>query len=276
MNLYAKKQSFLGRKIFISSVILVALVIFLNIFQAQVRNTFFWASAPISKTLLASGKASSGFLGGLLSFAALNKENANLKAENQHLLAGLSGLQEMINADRDLKTAQETARNEKFTLLQAKLIGLHVDQDTMLIDRGLTSGIKENMPVISKEKVLFGRVSKVYADFSEVMLISSKKSALAVRIQTWPSSASPVYGIVKGKGDLSVYLDLIGSQSIIAEGDTLVTSAQEGIFPKELLVGKIESTASGDSGAFKTASIQPFFNPKNTDIVYIITDYLKK
>ena len=235
MNLYAKKQSFLARKMIISTLMLALLVVFLNIFQSQVRNSFFYVSAPISKTLLAAGKNTAGFFDSFLTFTTVKKENTALKTENQYLSAALASLQEAFSTSQDLKIATENTANERYALLQARVIGLDIENDTMLIDRGLTSGMKENMPIISKEKVLFGKVSKAYAGFSQIMLISAAKSALAVKIQTWPAGATPVYGVIKGSGNLSVYLDLITSGSQVNEGDTLVTSAQEGIFPKDLL-----------------------------------------
>lgn len=276
MNLYAKRQNLFWQKLLVGAVVLVVVIFLLNLFQKQTRNAFLYFSSPVSNVFLQAGKGTSQFLGSLLSFTLLQKENSNLKTENQHLLASLASLQEAFNASQDLKTATESTASEPYHVLQAGIIGLDVAGDTMLINRGSVHGIKENMPVISKEKVLFGKVSQVYAEFSQITLISNKKSALAVKVQTLPSAEKPVYGIVKGNGNLSIYMDLINADSVIHEGETLVTSAQEGIFPKELLVGKIQSPTESAAQAFQTANIEPFFNPKTTDNVYIITDYLKK
>lgn len=276
MKLYAKKQSFLGRKIVVSVVILIVLVAFLNIFQAQVRNSFFWTFAPASKMLLASGKSASGFFGSFLSISSLNKENTALRTENQSLLAGLAVLQEAVKANQDLRVALENTKHDGFKLLQAKTTGLELSGGTMLIDKGAKNGVAENMPVISGEKALFGKVSKVYSDFSEVMFISNTQSALAVKIQNVDPVKPAIYGALKGRGGLEVYMDLISADVSISRGDVLVTSGQEGIFPKDLLVGKIEAQTAGDAKAFLSAEVTPFFNPKNTDSVFVITNYLKK
>lgn len=276
MNVYIKKQNLAWQKVAVAAAILVALIIFLNLFQKQVRNSFFYATAPLSNIFLQTGKTAAEFFGSFSSFLTLTKENTNLKTENQHLLAGLAALQDAVKSNQDLQSALVATKDNGFALSQAKILGLDTQNDTMLIDQGSQNGITENMPVISQEKVLFGKVVTVYRNFSEVMLISNKKSALAVKIQAADPVQAPVYGAIKGSGNLSVYMDLVASDAKINQGDVLITSAQDGIFPKDLLVGKVESSSTNDAKAFQTAKIQPFDNPKNTDSVFIITNYLKK
>lgn len=276
MNLYAKKQSFIWQKAATSAVILIILLFSLNLFQKQTRNSFFYISRPISTAFMAAGRNASDFVNSFFSFTVLKKENYSLQLQNHALLANLSSLQEIFKANQDLETVRQNTENDAFALLQVKVIGLDVQNDTMLIDKGSADGLSENMPVISKEKALFGKISKLYANFSEITLISSKKSALAVKIQTADPLQTPVYGALKGSGNLSVYIDLINADSVIAEGDILVTSAQEGIFPKDLLVGRLASSNANDATAYQSAKVQPFFNPKATDNLFIITNYLKK
>ncbi len=284
MNIYTRKpfgsaqgrQNLFWQKIVLLMAVLVVLIIFLNIFQKQVRNSFFYVSSPISTIFLQGGKGAAGFFSSFSSFPTLKKDNANLATENQRLLASLALLQEAIKGNQDLQSALIAVKDNVFTLSQARIMALDTQNDTLLIDKGSKNGISENMPVISQEKVLFGKISKAYPNFSEVVLISNKKSALAVKIQVTDPVQTPIYGAVKGSGNQAVYMDLVNSDAKIQPGDVLVTSAQDGIFPKDLLVGKVQSSSTNDTKAFQTAQIMPFFNPKNTDSVFIITNYLKK
>ena len=106
-------------------------------------------------------------------------------------------------------------------------------------------------------------------------IFPNKNSVLDVKIQKSDATLPPVYGAVKGKGWLAVYLDLVPVDSEINSGDVLITSALEGIFPKDLLVGKITSKDKNDLKPFQTASIDPFFDVKKTDKLFVITDYMK-
>jgi len=276
MNFYVKKQNFLWQKMLMWGGAVVASLIFLNVFQVQARDSFFFVSRPISKVFIEGGKNTTDFFSSFFAFNVLKKENTHLKTENQSLLASLSQLQERISSWQDLQTALQNTQQDNFTLLQSSVLGLDIENDTMLIEGGQDNGVLENMPVISKEKVLFGRITKVYANFSQVVLISSARSALAVKIQNTDTTQTSIYGIVKGSGALSVYMDLITTDSQISEGNVLITSSQEGIFPKDLLVGKIETLNSNDARAFKSAKVQPFFDPKHTSSVFVITNHLKK
>ena len=131
------------------------------------------------------------------------------------------------------------------------------------------------MPVISSQKVLFGRVQKAYKNFSDVLLISSKDSAVDVKIQQQDSSQKTVFGVVKGGGGLSLHLDLVDVDSQLNQGDVLVTSALEGLFPANLLLGNVSSVNKSDLKPFQTASVQQFFNFSDTDNLFVIINYKK-
>lgn len=229
----------------------------------------------------------SDFFSSFLVFGSLKKENNNLKEENQKLLSQLSSLQQSLQNNQELKNAIENTKNNNFSIVLSKAIGLDSENDMLVIDKGLDDGILENMPVISGNKVLYGKVLKVYKNFSQVMLISNKNSVLDVKISRSlddrgssiksgqnNNPAKPlIYGAVKGNEGLSLYLDLVNADSEIKEGDALVTSALEGTFPPDLLVGKITSTNKNDVKPFQTAQVQPLFDVKNIDTLFVIINY---
>src|SRR5207237_1162769 len=104
---------------------------------------------------------------------------------------------------------------------------------------------------------------------------SAKTSVVDVKIQQGDITKNLIHGALKGGGNFSIYLDLVDSDSDIKEGDVLVTSALEGIFPPDLLIGKITSSDKNDIKPFQTAKVQPFFDIKNIDNLFVITNYKK-
>ena len=159
----------------------------------------------------------------------------------------------------------------------AGIIGLD-GNDILSINKGSADGIATGMPVISQQNVLFGKVFKVYKNYSQIMLISDKNSVVNVKVQAAPADGSgepsnEVDGVVKGSGELNSYLDLIPIDNTINQNDILVTSAIEKSFPKDLLVGKIIKTQKDDQKPFQGASIQLFFNINNADNLFVITNY---
>jgi rod shape-determining protein MreC len=271
MNL--KKQNF--KKFFIVAVAVIGLFTALNLFGPIIRNFAYAATEPFQKAFWRAGESSSGFFQSIFFAGDLQKENNRLLQENQKLLAQVSDLQDGQKQNLALQDAQANNLDKSLAMLLTSVIGLDANSDYILIDKGSQDGISKNMPVVSAEKVLYGKVLSVFQNYSRVMLISNKDSTVDVEIQITDTAAQPISGALKGKGNLSVYLDTVSSAAQINSGQVLVTSALEGIFPKNLLAGKITSKNQSDLKPFQTAAVQPFFDIKNLDKLFVITDYKK-
>ncbi len=274
MNLYIKKPHFSWRKIIISGLILILVIGFLNIFDSPIKNTFYKLTSPITQTFWKVGDSVSGFFSSFFRVRFLSQENKDLQSENQRLLAEITLLQEIAKENQLIGQALDNTKKDNVDLLLAQTIGL--EGDFVLLNKGSDDGILENMPVISAQKVLFGKVFKVYKNFSKVMLISDKNSVVDAKMQSLDLTKPPVLGIIKGDGNLSVYMDLISSDAQINQEDVIITSGQEGIFPRGLLIGNIAGSEKNDAKPFQTARVLPFFDAINTHDLFVITNYLRK
>lgn len=258
-------------KIFVA-IIIIALVIFLlNSFQKPIRNVFYLVSSPIQKVIWQTSKGLSDFGKIIIEIKNLRKENEELKLKNQHLLAENSFLKELREENETLREALEVGLEKDFKLALANVIGKDVSQDFILINKGSKNGIQKGFPVINQQKVLFGKINETYKNFSKVMLISNKNNVLDVKIQDSDGSGvEKIYGVVKGKGNLRAYLDLIPSGVAIKEGDILITSSLGASYPKGLLVGEIKRREKDDIKPFQKAEIKPFFDITQTEKLFII------
>ncbi len=275
MNVYIRKKSFLWQKVMLAVLLVAGSIFLLNIFDRQIKNSFYYATFPVSRVLWQAGDGASWFLGSLLNAKGISQENANLTQENQNLLAQVATLKETIKARQDLASALQATAANSVHLTLAQVIGLDSLSDTIVVNKGSDDGIKENMPVISSANVLYGKVSTVYKNFSKVLLVSSPQSVVDAKTQNSDPAVPSILGVIKGQGNFSVYLDLVPSDAKLQKGDLLVTSALEGIFPKDLLIGKIVQSTQSDAKPFQTAQIQPFFDLNHLDNLFIITDYKK-
>jgi len=267
------KKNGLFLKILSGVVVLSVLICILNLFQGQVKNTFYTISNPIEKTLGSVADSTSVFFASVLGKKGLVQENEELKAENERLLSMISSLQ---CEEKKNQTAAEILGLKDMKLVMAGVIGLDSQQDIISIDKGSTSGVLEGMAVIDQKNVLFGKIIKVYNNFSKVMLISNKSSVIDVRVQQDDLTLPAINGVIKGNGGLGVYLDLVPTDQELKEQDILVTSALEGTFPKGLLVGRVLKPYKDDQKPFQQAQAEPFFNIKNTDNLLVVTDYKKE
>ncbi len=267
-----KKNSTLLKYV-IGAIVLFLFLGVLNLFSPQIKNLFYLASKPIEKQLWFAGESVSGFTSSILKVGSLSKENENLKTENQELLSQITFLQNAKNALENQADANATYMDKKFNLVMAGVMGLN-NQDEITIDKGSLDGISDGMPVVNQYNVLFGRVSKVFNNFSKVMLISSKDSVLNVKVQQNIDEVEikDILGVVKGNDGLSAFLDLVLVDDTLIQGNTLVTSSLEGTLPKGLLVGKITEVSKNDQNPHQQAKIQLFLEPSSNNL-FVITDY---
>lgn len=264
------------RRIFLGVGIIILFLATLILFKEEVKNSFYALTIPVSRTIWTAGNGTSTFLGSLSNVANLQTENSSLRQENEKLLSDLVAAQESLRQTQSITQAIENTKDNHFAMVVAGVVGFDTGSDFIVIDKGSDQGISENMPVISDNKVVFGRVFKVYKGFSKVMLVSNTESTIDAKIQNSDLTSQPVLGVIKGLGNLSVYLDLIPSDQELLKDQVLLTSGQEGIFPKDLLIGKITSKNQSDAKPFQTAKIQPFFNIKTVDSVFVITNYKRE
>jgi rod shape-determining protein MreC len=287
VNFYIKKQSFIIQNVLIGAGILIAVISISNIFQDQIKNAFYSVTAPISKSLVYAGNNSASLLGPFGNVPGLKQENDNLKSENQNLLLQIASLKDSLGQNQATNSIMQNTQDANFALVLAQPVGLDTKNSIITINKGSDYGIEENMPVISSQRAVYGRVIKVYKSFSKVLLISAKNSVVDVKISqpenmqnsTEDITNTPdkvITGAVKGNDNLSVYLDLVNSDANIHQNDILITSGLEGIFPRDLLVGKISSVHKNDLKAFQTADVSPFFTINSIDTLFVITNYLKK
>ena len=151
----------------------------------------------------------------------------------------------------------------------AQIIGKDISQDFILIDKGIEDGLAKDMPIITEEKVLIGRITELYDKFSKVMLISHKESSFDVKIL----SQNECSGVVRGLGSLKLLVDFIPRDEELYQGDIVVTSAFGGIFTDNLLVGEIKTIRKKDVESFQQAEIDSAFNISQSEDIFVILEF---
>jgi len=245
--------------------ILVFVIFLLNVFSKNVRSFFYSFSAPIQKTLWSVGDRVSDFCESFLKASKLKEEKENLLAENQFLLSEISRLKKIEQENKELRKALGLGLEKNFKLSLAQVIGKDISQDVILIDKGKNDGILENTPVISAQKTLLGKVVKVYKKFSKVKLISEKDNSFDVKIQE-----KNIPGVLKGAGNLKIFLEFVPYEKDVSQGDIVVTSRLGGIFPEGLLIGRVKSVEKNDLEPFQKIEIEPAFELDNLNYLFLI------
>jgi len=250
--------------------ILIFLLIFLIFtsffyFQNSLKNFLYLISSPIQKNLWVFGEKISNFFEGIFSSTKLKEENLKLKEENEKLIFENLSLKNQAKENEILKKALDIGLEKEFDLEFAKIVGKDISQDTILIDKGAKDGISENLPVISENKSILGKVIKVYKNFSKVQLISNPEMVFDVKIQN-----KGILGKAKGRGNQKISIEYLPLKENIQPGELVISAGQSGIFPEGLLVGKIEKVKKSDLEGFQEAEVSPFFNITDLEYLFII------
>jgi rod shape-determining protein MreC len=128
----------------------------------------------------------------------------------------------------------------------------------LTIDKGTRQGVVKDAAVISSNGVV-GRVIFVGPSAAQVQLLLDQQSGVGARIER-----SRVTGVVSGQvsrqsatpdaeaGDL--VMKFVPALADVVEGDVVVTSGLEGMFPPGLVIGRVRSVVRG-SGLFKDVRV---------------------
>jgi len=127
---------------------------------------------------------------------------------------------------------------------------------SLTIDRGTEDGVALNSPIMSPNGVV-GRVVAVGPHAARVQLLLDRDAGAGVLIER-----SRVNGVVSGQvaggeaasGDL--VLKYVPERADVRVGDAIVTSGLDRIYPKGLLVGRVDFVGKG-AGLFREIRVEP-------------------
>lgn len=221
----------------------------LFLFGKNIREIFYQASSSFQRTIWTAGQGiNSIFL-----------QDETLRKENNILLRERGNLALCREENRELKNALDIELDKEFNLIFSEIVGKKVSENTIILNKGGKDGALKNMPVVTGEKVLAGKVSKVYNNFSEVSLLTGEEFVFDLLIGDDVSAM--------GKGSS---FEMVLPEDEVKEGDIVLTSGLGGIFPKGLLVGRISSVIKNDADFYTKGEIEPSFRLKAANYLFII------
>jgi len=262
-------------KIILVIFFLCLIFIIINKFFYQfLKNTLFLAFSSLERVFWQGSNAFSQWIEGFFQFKEIKIENEELKRENLFLKGEILKLKMIEEENKKLREALNLDLSQEYNLILADVISLK--EDSLLINQGRRGGVKKDMPVITEEKVLIGKIGKVFNNFSQVKLISQKDFSFSVKIiknKEWRKNnkeKEEILGMAKGKGSFSIKLEFVSPGLKIKKGDLIVTSWLGGIFPENLLVGEIKKIKKDSLGSFQEIEIEAYFKKLKLDKVFLI------
>ena len=197
------------------------------------------AFTPIERLFVSTGHFFRGTWHDYIDLHDVRKKNGELQDE----VTRLKMEQERLRADafqaRRLQALLEFRERFVVKTIPAQVIGSSGSEQSRVIyiDKGSHDGIKQDMAVITPDGIV-GKVKDVFPISSQVLLINDHESGAGVIMER-----SRLQGILKGVGMGEVQVTGIMADEKIDNGDLVVTTGGDRIYPKGMPVGTVSSVA---------------------------------
>ncbi len=236
----------------------VSLAVLLMVLDARfryaetLRNAMAVVAYPLQRAAMSPVDLFNGIAGFFASQSSLQRENDTLRSK-------------VLQASRDTLTLEalqsENAQMRRLLEAREKMPGkthfaeiLYSGRDPfsrkVVIDKGSLQTISAGQPVMDETGVI-GQVTRVFPMMAEVTLITDKEQATPVQVVR-----NGLRGVAYGDG-ATLDLRFMASNADIQNGDMLVTSGIDGIYPAGLPVARVARVERDAAYAFARIQCEP-------------------
>lgn len=188
--------------------------------------------------------------GRLLFQGAQLQELESLKVENQNL--------------RDLLSASKTSK-QAARIAEIKYMGRDPFSHKVVINVGTDNKVTLGQAAIDATG-LVGQVTRVFPYSSEVTLLTDQELSIPIQVER---NGLRAIAFGSGKNGM-VDLPYLPANADIKQGDRLVTSGIDGVYPAGLAVATVESIKSSSSSPFAKISAKPLAGIQNHRLILLI------
>jgi rod shape-determining protein MreC len=216
--------------------------------NGQQKIVRIWTQTFASPIQSASSKASgatSGFFRQILNFQSIARENEDLKQRLAVAEQELHSARQQASENDRLKGLLGLKEQGQYESVPARVIARDpsVWFNTITINRGSSSGVAINMPVVTGTGVV-GRVITVSPWASQVMLLTDEKAGAGAVVGQLGQSGA--LGSVRGRPDLGlIEMRYVSGLEKVSVGDYVMTTGQDAIYPPGLNVGEVVDVKNG-------------------------------
>jgi len=261
------------QKLFVAFLLLAPLLAFLTTgHKGRAPNwmdaSLLTATVPVQRGLEWAGAGVFRTLEEHWALKQAKEKQTQCTLELEEMKAQIYLLKEMQLENQRLRELLSYTRTTSETEIVSRVIGINPSPHflSFRMDRGERDGVRVDMPVVTPAGIV-GRVVRTVAHASDAMLASDPRSRVAAVIQR-----SRVRATVMGAGGGKLLrVEHVLRTDDVVEGDILVTSGTDGIFPPGLKVGTIHNVQRG-TGMFLNAEVELSADIKRLEEVLILPE----
>lgn len=237
---------------------------------ARIKGIFKDAVSPVNRFFIKTARSLKEGADTVRGLGGMLEKNNRLSEEIIYLQAKLVERENLEQANRHLQDQLDFYSRQKRPLIPCQVTARTISGwwQSMRLDKGRAQGIEANRAVISPDG-LVGRTAEVSAFTADVLLLSDPACKVSARV-----SRTGSFGLVTGRGvNAQGYpvarMQFIHKDAPVKPGDAVVTSGLGGVFPKDILIGYIETVGTEDAGLYQIADIIPKAVTELMDIVFV-------
>jgi len=237
---------------------------------SEARRVLLTISSPVQRLLVSVYQDVVGVWDGYIYLVGVEEENEQLRSSLEKISSKYENLKvlyvETEKKNQRLENILDFTHEVPYDLIPARVIGRDAQSfsSSIVVDKGTTSGVSVDMPVISTDGVV-GIVISASTRSSRIVLLNDKNCRIDVIVQD-----DRTRGILEGAVDGSLKLSYVDRKIEITEGDIIVTSGMGGTFPKGLVVGEVAEVAVPPYGLFQEIVVDPRAKLSALEEVFII------
>jgi rod shape-determining protein MreC len=198
--------------------------------------------------------------------AGFRTENERLRKRIQNLEVERQKLLEAEATNRQLKQLLDFRSHLPAGVITAAIIANSAASwfQSCQIDKGSADGVRKGMAVVTPLGVV-GQVVAVTPRAAKVLLLTDPNSGIDVLVQRTRSR-----GIVSGSLENGTVLKYMKRSEDVQEGDRLITSGMDGVFPKGMMVGTVIKVRKQHIGLFQFVEVLPAVQSPRTENVLVV------
>jgi len=198
--------------------------------------------------------------------AGFRSENERLRKRVEHLEIERQKLLEAQATNHRLKQLLDFRGRLPGSAITASIIANSASSwfRSCLLDKGSADGVRKGMAVVTPLGVV-GQVVAVTPRTAKVLLLTDANSGIDVLVQR-----TRARGIVSGSLENGTVLKYVKRSEDIQEGDRLITSGTDGVFPKGMMVGTVIKVSKQHLGLFQFIEVLPAVQSGRVEEVLVV------
>lgn len=223
---------------------------------------------PVQSGVNSALRPVGNFFEGAFNYGGLESQNQQLAQENTRLRSEQQQSSRVIQENKQLRQQLNLPFTNGIPTVGAEIVGTTPSNfsNAVVIDKGSSSGIADQMPVVSGD-ALVGLVKQVSRTRATVVLISDTTSDVGVRFGAGNGNVA----IASGDGSNKLLrVSYVSPSTRVTKGERMFTSGlQNALYPPDIPVGTVSSAALNASTGW-SISLRPAADLQNMQFLTVL------